>query len=211
MTSYGDAVREALAPQGLLVLLDVLAETEARLRRLDGRAQAAFAALCATRLMSAHRKLPPEEQRPFSLEWAVHLELVWAVLLATAPNAAPEQVRAALAEFRGGPYDQDGGPDDADDDAAAAAIYAAEALCEPGGKAAYWAASRLSDWAFSRAETIVHSAEVRLVTPEDDIAVYAHPLMQAELRRLLDGLAALEKDGIAANNLLKVRRWFEAG
>jgi len=50
--------------------VSVVAESDARLERLQPEARTAFAVLCAQRLMDAHLRLPKSEQRPFTLSWA---------------------------------------------------------------------------------------------------------------------------------------------
>ncbi len=77
-------------------------------------------------------------------------------------------------------------PEDADEDAAAAAIFAARAFCHGDVMSARWAAGRLIDSAGSRVEA------ARAGLPADTLEEFAHPLMQMEANRLLLALEILE-------------------
>jgi len=68
---------DELAARGLLNPVTVVDQSEARLERLQPEARAAFATLCAQRLMDAHLRLPSSEQRPFTLSWVPILQMIW--------------------------------------------------------------------------------------------------------------------------------------
>ena len=71
---------EAPAAGRFLNPVAVVAESEARIERLQPEARTAFAVLCARMLMDAHLRLPKSEQRPFTLSWAPVLQVIWAGL-----------------------------------------------------------------------------------------------------------------------------------
>ncbi len=77
-------------------------------------------------------------------------------------------------------------PEDADEDAAAAAIFAARTFGHDDVMSARWAAGRLIDSAGSRIES------ARAGLPTDTLEEFAHPLMQMEANRLLLALDTLE-------------------
>ena len=148
---------DALAARNLLNPVAVVAESEARLERLQPEARAAFALLCAQRLGDAHLRLPKSEQRPFTSSWAPVLQVIWAGLEARDSSSAKATVRDSLSAFYEGALNHNlgqDGPPDADDDAAACSIYAAQALCWGVSRSACWAAGRLID----AADAIIRSS-----------------------------------------------------
>jgi hypothetical protein len=184
-----DKLDEALAARNLLNPVAVVAESEARLERLQPEARAAFALLCAQRLVDAHLRLPKSEQRPFTLSWAPVLQVIWAGLEARDSSSAKATVRDSLTAFYEGPFNHNlgqAGPPDADDDAAACAIYAAQAFCRGDAKSARWAAGRLID-----ATDAIMKGEYKS-SPEGLVEKLAHPSMQIEVDRLLTTLSMLE-------------------
>ena len=123
-------------------------------------------------------------------------------------------VREALAAFRAGPYDHhDGqdGPDDADEDAAAASLHAAECFVGGDDGSAAWAACRAVDVAFS-----IASDELQLETddfvwdPAAELMPLAreamHPAVQGELERQVAELGMLERDGVTGAVLVALTR-----
>jgi hypothetical protein len=187
---------------------DVQEEILQRLHRLSPPARAAFAAGCAERLMRAHERLPESKQRPFTIAWRPVLDATWIALTTTAAEAL-HRVERTLAEFHASPFDHsDGqdGPPDADEDAAAASILAAECLATGDALAASYAAGRAVDVAFDVAD-----AELQLDPndftwdPNSDLMPLAqeamHPAVQGELRRQLNDLALLEQQGVIPTTL----------
>jgi hypothetical protein len=148
-----------------------------------------FALVCAERAMASHLQLPDSDQRPFTLGWQPVLDAIRAGLLGD--PSAESVVRAGLDAFHAGPYDhsegQDG-PDDAAEEAASAAIYAAECFLSGMPEAARWAADRVVELRIAGAGIELGD---RLPSPEGLAAENAHPAVQAELRRQLDDLAML--------------------
>jgi hypothetical protein len=179
---------EELSARHLLNPLGVVAESEARLERVPPEARAAFAVLCAQRLMDAHLKLPKSEQRSFTLSWIPVLELIWAGLEAADSSSARYSVQEYLNAFYQGPFNHNrgqDGPSDADEDAAACSIYAAQAFCHGDAESARWAA-----------HCLIEATDVTLQTennsPQALVEELAHPKMQEEASRLLTTLTMLE-------------------
>jgi hypothetical protein len=189
--TWGDFAREEARRQGLLYFGDVDDDVRSLLTDLQPDARREFALACAERAMARHVQLPQDQQRGFTIEWQAVLAAIRAGLEGDAAAAA--RVRAGLDAFHAGPYDhaagQDG-PDDADDDAAAAAIYAAECFLNGETEPAWWAAGRSVEMALAEAE----DREAAAPTPERLARENLAPGVQAELRRQLDDLAAL-RDG----------------
>ncbi|WP_143120514.1 hypothetical protein [Actinacidiphila alni] len=103
------------------------ASVAARLAAASEGERAVFAAGVAERLLRAHEALPPAERRPFTVGTRPLLDAVWAGALGD--TAAFTDVKRALGTHYLSDYfhnlGQDG-PDDADENAAAAVIAAAE-------------------------------------------------------------------------------------
>jgi len=210
--TQGDLAREQLRRRGVPYFADVQEEIKRRLDRLPPLGRAAFAASCAERLMRAHEQLPQPEQRPFTMAWRPVLDAAWLALSGNAAEAV-ERVKHALAEFHASPYDHSDGQDglpDADEDAAAASIYAAECLATGDGLAASYAAGRAVDAAFVTAD-----AELQLdpnafkwdpnVEPMPLAREAMHPAVQGELRRQLHDLDLLEREGVIPATLEALR------
>jgi hypothetical protein len=128
--------------------VSVVAESDARLERLQPEARTAFAVLCAQRLMDAHLRLPKSEQRPFTLSWAPVFQVIWAGLEAADSSSAKTIIGEHLKAFYEGGFNHNlgqDGPSDPDDDAAACSIYAAQVFCRGDVKSARWAAGRMID------------------------------------------------------------------
>lgn len=210
--TQGDLAREQLRQRGVPYFSDVQEDVVRRLHRLPPLARAAFAASCAERLLRAHEQLPETDQRPFTLGWRPVLDATWLALTAGAAEMV-QRVEHALADFHASPYDHSGGqegPPDANEDAAAASICAAECLVTGDARAASDAAGRAVDAAFAAAD-----AELQLDPndftwdPNGDLMPLAreamHPAVQGELSRQLNDLALLEQQGVIPATLSVLR------
>jgi hypothetical protein len=203
--TQGDLCREQLRRRGIPYFGDVQADVARRLSRLSPEARAAFAVACAERVMRRHERLPSREQRPFALGWRPVLDAIWQGLERGDEQSA-RRVRDALANFHASPYDHDDGPDgldDADDDAAAASIYAAECFAGGDAQSAKWAAGRGVDLAFSIADDELQLDPNDFVwDPEAEPMPFAkeamHHAVQEELRRQVADLELLERHGVSA-------------
>jgi hypothetical protein len=209
--TWGDLAREQLRRRGVPYFADVQAEIQSRLERLPGEARKAFALACAERLMRQHECVP--NPRPFTLGWRPVLDVMWHGLEGLAGDAG-DRVREVLHAFHASPYDHDlgqDGPDDADDDAAAASIYAAECFVSGDARFAGLSAARAIDWAF-----LVAGEELAL-DPNDFVWDPAaepmpltreamHPAVQGELRRQLADLDLLQRDGPTAGVLRSLKQ-----
>jgi len=210
--TWGDMARPVLEARGALHPVDVMGTIRQRMAALDLNSRVALAAAVAARLIAMHMRLAEAEQRPYTLEWADAPDLAWSVVLAN-DRQAFESLRGKLEVFRQSPFnhcDGQDGPDDADDDAVAACIYTAEALCEANEESAYWAAHRLVDWAFASASDILESGGVHVGPAAEFIEGLSHPLVQRELRRLLEAVQLLDREGLSASTAKELRALFEA-
>jgi hypothetical protein len=162
-------------------------QSEERLERLQPEARAAFAILCAQRLMDAYLQLPSADQRPFTLSWAPILQEIWTGLREPNNSAAKAAVQGQLKAYYESPFNHnlgEDGPNDADDNTAACSIFAAQAFRQGDAKSARWAAGRLID---SMDERIGASHQYQSTLNEPE-----HPLIQREVRRFLGALEVLE-------------------
>src|SRR5262245_31002840 len=147
----GDLAREQLRRRGFPLFADVQNQIRARLDLLPELARKAFAFSCAERLMRRHESLPEAAQRTFTLGWRPVLDVVWEGLTSESEQTIKD-VNTALAAFYASPYYHDegpDGPDDADENAAAASIYACECFVTGKAEPAYWASARAIDAAFA--------------------------------------------------------------
>jgi hypothetical protein len=85
--------------KGLIDPASITNQVEAALLRLQPEARAAFAALCAQRLMAWHVRLPAPEQRPYTLTWAPVLETIWTGLGKAVNLDEKAEVRKHLKDF----------------------------------------------------------------------------------------------------------------
>lgn len=197
---------DSLAARGLLNPVDVVNQSEDRLRRLQPESRAAFAVLCAQRVMDSHLRLPASEQQSFTLSWAPVLQEIWAGLCNPNNISAKATVASHLSALYDGPFNRDlgeGGPHDADEDAAAASIYAAQTYCHDDLQSAKWAASRVID---SIDKSVL--AE-RAGLPQNTLEEFAHPLHQQAARGLLNAIALLETRPWAPDLIPELRASFE--
>jgi hypothetical protein len=211
--TQGDLAREQLRRRGAPYFMDVAAEVQRRLQLLGPPCRVAFAASCAERLLAAHEALPQSHRRPFTLGWRPVLNALWEGLVSGDPSARVA-VREALDRFHASPYDHDDGqdgPPDADEDAAAASIYAAECYLDGDASSAAWAASRGVDAAFAAVHQDLHLDSNDFVwDPAGEPIPLAreamHPKVQEELRRQLGDLTRLEREGVTATVVGDLRR-----
>jgi hypothetical protein len=197
---------DLLAARGLRNPVRVVSESENRLQGLQPESRAAFAVLCAQRIMDVHLRLPPSEQQPFTLSWVPVLEAIWAALNDPNNSSAKATVESHLNAFYKGPFNHDlgeKGPRDADEDAAAGSIYAAQAFCHGDVKSARWAASRLID-ATEKSVLLARSG-----LPQSALEEFAHPLYQLEARGLIKTLDLLESQPWTPHMIAKLRTSFE--
>ena len=216
--TWGDLAREHLRRHGLLFCGDVQEEVRSRLQRLPAEVRQAFAVACATRLMAEHERQPPSAQRAFTLGWKPILDAIWSGL-AGPREPTLQLVCDSLRAFYSGPYfhnDGPDGPDDADEDAAAASICAAECFEAGDVESAVWAASRALDATCQIAgDELDHTPgpgePPRVSGPMEFVQELMHPVVQAELRKQLADLDSLEQTGVTANSLQRLRQQARSG
>jgi hypothetical protein len=200
--TWGHLAREQVRRRGLAYFGDVQEQIRVRLAQLLPLARKTFALSCAERLMRLHESLPPAEQRRFTLGCRPTLDLIWRGL-AVESDEATTAAWAALHAFHASRYDHaegEDGPDDADEDAAAGAIYACECFVSGTADTAYWASARAIDAAFRIAEDALQlDANDFVWDPGAEPMPLAkeamHPVVQAELAKQLSDLAILEGAG----------------
>ena len=115
-------------------------------------------------------------------------------------------VQAELTSFRQGPLNHDLGPEgpgDADDDAAAACICAAEAFLERSPEAALWCASRVID-AASLAAELDHLESYSMVAV-DEATLLCAPRLQAELAWLVELIEQLSEAPVTGDFVTAMR------
>jgi hypothetical protein len=140
-----------------------------------------FAAGVADRLMSWHEALPEDEQAPFTMSLRPLLDAVWEGVLGD--STAFTEVKRGVGEYLLSEYchnDGQDGPDDADDDAAAATLYAAKAYLFGCGDFA----GAVSD----RAVGAIDQALERLADEDEEDVPDLDEALVAELRRQLRDL-----------------------
>lgn len=162
---------------------------EERLAAMSSGERGVFAAGAAERLMSWHEALPEEERAPFTISLRPLLDSVWEGSLGD--STAFTAVNRGVAEYMLSDYchnDGQDGPDDADEHAAAATLYAAHAYLFECRDFAVWASRRAVD---AVDEHLEHLAEQEEDLPDLEEATVAE--LQRQLRDL-DLIANYSKD-----------------
>ncbi|MFG3531167.1 hypothetical protein ACGF8B_31190 [Streptomyces sp. NPDC047917] len=161
---------------------ELSALVEERLKSVSSGERRVFAAGVAERLMSRHEALPEDEQAPFTLSLRPLLNSVWAGVLGD--STAFSAVNRGVAEYMLSEYchnDGQDGPDDADESAAAATLYAAHAYL--------FGCHDFVSWTSGRAvEAVDQLLEYLAETEEDETPVDADEALAAELQRQLRDL-----------------------
>ncbi|MFF6914311.1 hypothetical protein [Streptomyces sp. NPDC012466] len=168
---------------------EVSESVEKRLAVASSGERMVFAAGIAERLMSWHEAMPAEERAPFTMSLRPLLNSVWEGVLGD--TTAFTAVKCGVAEYMLSDYchnDGQDGPDDADEHAAAATLYAAHAYLFGCNDFAVWSSRRA-------VEAIDHHLEY-LAEQNEDLAEPDEALL-AELQRQLrdlDLIANYSKD-----------------
>jgi hypothetical protein len=173
---------------------------------LQPEARAAFAVLCAQHIMDSHLRAPSSEQQLFTLSWVPVLDEIWAGLSDPNNSTAKAAVESHLKTFYEGPFNHnlgEDGPHDADEDATAGSIYAAETFCYDDVQSARWAASRLID------STDKSVLAARAGLPQSTLEEFAHPLHQRVARGILTALHLLESQPWTPDLIPKLRASFK--
>ncbi|MDN3248524.1 MULTISPECIES: hypothetical protein [Streptomyces] len=168
---------------------EVSASVEKRLTAASPGERKVFAVGIAERLMSWHEALPAEEQAPFTMGLRPLLNSLWEGVLGD--TTAFTAVKRGVAEYMLSDYchnDGQDGPDDADEHAAAATLYAAHAYLFGCNDFAVWASQRAVDAIDQHLEYLAEQDEDM---PEPDEALLAE--LQRQLRDL-DLIANYSKD-----------------
>lgn len=156
-----------------------------RLRAMNDGQRGVFACAVAERLMRRHVALPEEDQQAFTLALRPLLDATWDK--ACGDQTKFTEIKQSLSEFYLSEHchnDGQDGPDDADESAAAAVIYAAEF--------AMHGCLEFAAWAGLRGEEAADNAgwdcdeELDEDTDEDE-------LVHIELRRQLEDLDLIEQ------------------
>lgn len=164
---------------------DVSASVERRLAAASSGERTVFAAGVAERLMSRHEALPDEDRSRFTTSLRPLLNSVWEGALGDSTAFTP--VKRGVAEYMLSEYchnDGQDGPDEADEDAAAATLHAAHAYLFGCNDFAIWAGRRAVDAIDQHLE---HLAEQDEDVPEPDESLLA------ELQRQMRDLDLIER------------------
>ena len=164
---------------------DLSATVQVRLRAMNDGQRAMFACAVAERLMQRHEALPEEDQQTFTLALRPLLDVCWDS--ACGDQTTFFEIKRALGEFYLSDYchnDGQDGPDDADESAAAAVLYAAEF--------AMHGCVEFTVWGGLRGEEAADNA--RWDSDEElDEDAHEDELVHIELRRQLDDLDLIER------------------
>ncbi|MBL8219400.1 MAG: hypothetical protein JNL62_09225 [Bryobacterales bacterium] len=167
---------------------------ETRISRLPETARAVIAAGAAWRLMRNHLDLPESLQIDFVLTWSDVVSMLWDNVADS--GGEPRRVLSTkLEDYYLGPYSHKLGEDalpGADEDAAAAAIYAVEAYCTGNVKDAVCAAMQLVTEAATRANRIAFDSGEPWNARESEIRSFA--FQQIELNRFDRVVSLLETE-----------------
>ncbi|MFF7947683.1 hypothetical protein [Streptomyces griseorubiginosus] len=170
---------------------ELSALVEERLKTMSPGERSVFAAGVAERLMSWHAGLPADEQVPFTVGLRPLLNSVWEGVLGD--STAFSAVKRGVAEYMLSEYchnDGQDGPDDADESAAAATLYAAHAYLLGCHDFASWTSRRAVEAVDQHLEFLAEQEEDELV-PDSDEALTSE--LQRQLRDL-DLIANYSKD-----------------
>ncbi|MFJ4853678.1 hypothetical protein [Streptomyces sp. NPDC088730] len=170
---------------------ELSALVEERLKAVSSGERGVFAAGIAERLMSWHEALPEDEQAPFTMSLRPLLNSVWEGALGD--STAFSVVKRGVGEYMLSEYchnDGQDGPDDADESAAAATLYAAHAYL--------FACQEFAVWNSNRAvEAIDQHLQCLAEQEEDELPVDMDEALTSELQRQLrdlDLIARYSKD-----------------
>ena len=161
---------------------ELSALVEERLKAISSGERGVFAAGVAERLMSWHEGLPTDEQAPFTVGVRPLLNSVWEGVLGD--STAFSAVKHGVAEYMLSEYchnDGQDGPDDADESAAAATLYAAHAYLFGCHDFASWTSRRAVEAVDQHLEFLAEQEEDELV-PDSDEALTSE--LQRQLRDL---------------------------
>ncbi|MGW9054494.1 hypothetical protein ACWGOT_30745 [[Kitasatospora] papulosa] len=164
---------------------------EERLKAVSSGERGVFAAGIAERLMSWHEALPEDEQAPFTVSLRPLLNSVWEGVLGD--STAFSTVKRGVGEYILSEYchnDGQDGPDDADESAAAATLYAAHAYLFTCQEFAVWNSNRA-------VEAINQHLQYLAEQEEDELPVDTDEALTSELQRQLrdlDLIARYSKD-----------------
>lgn len=211
--TWGDLAREQVRRRSLLYFGDVRQDIHGRLTILSPLARTAYALACAERLMRAYEHLPASQRSDFTVSWRPILDVMWAGLAEQHPDAL-HQVQTALDAFYASPYNHDDGPDgpqEADEDAAAASISAAQCYLSGDVQPADEAGSLAIDAAFRIADQDLQLDPNDFVwdpnaEPMPLACEAMHPAVQTELQSQLADITLLEQHGSAPQLLDQLKR-----
>ncbi|MFB7475246.1 hypothetical protein [Kitasatospora sp. NPDC056184] len=155
---------------------------EERLKAASPGERRVFAAGVAERLMSRHEAWPEDEQAPFTLGLRPLLNSVWEGVLGD--STAYSAVNRGVAEYMLSEYchnDGQDGPDDADESAAAATLFAAHTYLFGCHDFAIWTSGRAVEAVDEHLQHLADAEEDKLVIDTDEA-------LASELRRQLRDL-----------------------
>ncbi|MFI7368233.1 hypothetical protein ACIBO4_39440 [Streptomyces sp. NPDC050149] len=161
---------------------ELSARVEERLKAMSSGERDVFAAGVAERLMNWHEALPEDERAPFTVSLRPLLNSVWEGVLGD--STAFSVVKRGVGEYILSEYchnDGQDGPDDADESAAAATLYAAHAYLFGCQEFAIWNSNRA-------VEAIDQHLQYLAEQEEDELPVDTDQALASELQRQLRDL-----------------------
>ncbi|MGH7687512.1 MAG: hypothetical protein ACREN2_11950 [Candidatus Dormibacteria bacterium] len=205
--TMGELVHPQLSALGVADWQIVEDDIKEHLARTGERQRAAFAAASAEHLWRPDER--PPEVRGLTISPRSVLDQVWETLIGEG-DRRPE-LQHALWSFN--EVDVADENSEADEDAVAATVYAAEALIEGKSDSAFVAARRLIDHAFSRAADALGPEPPELMRwwalPEGTLLRLTeearHPIVQSALQQLENYLSTAEADPLTPEIALSLR------
>ncbi|QWB24234.1 MULTISPECIES: hypothetical protein [Streptomyces] len=169
---------------------ELSARVEERLEAVSAGERGVFAAGVAERLMSRHEALPVEEQAPFTVSLRPLLNSVWEGVLGD--STVFSAVKRGVAEYMLSEFchnDGQDGPDDADEPAGAAVLYAAHAYLFGCRDFAVWTSRRAVEAVDQYLEYLAGQEENEVPDPDEALGFE----LQRQLQDL-DRIARYSKD-----------------
>ncbi len=202
--TWGDIARVKMPKRNCLYFADVLDDIK---KRLSLQSSILLSAACAERMLMRHLALPPDKQRKFTTTWRVPMDALWRALSSAGRTSDKKDIEDKLYAFYESPLNHSNGqdgPDDADDDAAAACIYACEAFFNGNSDSAFYAVSRLVADAFARIP--IQDQDIMRDNVDNFVEDCCHRLVQEELHWLLDMSHLLHTPPLTDNVIAEVHK-----
>jgi len=187
---------------------DECREVEGRIRALPAVAVAALAVGAAQRLMARYLSTSGTAGSAFVAGWSTALSTLWDALALPTPGRK-RALEKYLEDYYCGPYCHELGSSalpGADEDAAAAAIYALEAYCNQNKDSGLAAARRLVDAADQAADAQTEASGEDLMS--EDAQLRRDRFARREIDRINSAVDVLDSAGVTSASLQGLRGVF---